>query len=418
MEKSVRSSVQSIGATILEGLLNADGGDYRGVSLKDTTGNTFRFTEYRAKKVLTVVGTISVKRAYYHSDETHEGYCPKDRDLDVEGSSFSPGVRRIMGCVGAYRPFGTGHDDIEEISGLKINGEEISRYSNELGEEVAEFDTKARSLDRKPDETPKDKIPIMYIEMDGSGVPVVKEELTDRPGKEGPAKTREAKLGCVFTQTTTDEKGYPVRDELSTTYTGAIENADEFSERIYGEAYRRGIDFAQKVCVIGDGASWIWNIADDKFPQALQIIDLYHAREHYWAVAKDAFGTDRGAMKAWAKKRKKELNKGMVEKVIAAIQELKPTSQEAKELCEKEAAYFEKNKERMRYKNYRKQHLFVGSGVIEAGCRTVICQRLKQSGMHWTVKNANNIIALRSCILSNRWESFWEYRTSLPTTYP
>lgn len=410
--------MHSIGATILEGLLNADGGGYRGVSLKDNKGNTFCFTEYRAKKVMTVVGSITVKRAYYYSNETHEGYCPKDRDLDVEGSSFSPGVRRIMGRVGAYRPFVAGHDDIEEISGLKINAQEISRYSNQLGEEVVQFDTKERSLDRKEADMPKPTIPIMYIGIDGTGVPVVKEELVDRQGKEGPAKTREAKLGCVFTQTTTDEKGHPVRDELSTTYTGAIENAEEFSERIYGEAYRRGSSFASKVCVLGDGASWIWNIADDKFPQAIQIIDLYHAREHYWAIAKGAFGTDMGAMKAWAKKRKKELNKGAVEKVIAAIQELKPATKEAKELYKKEAAYFERNKERMRYKNYRKQHLFVGSGVVEAGCRTVIGQRLKQSGMHWTVKNANNIIALRSCILSNRWENFWEYRASLPIAYP
>jgi len=77
---------------------------------------------------------------------------------------------------------------------------------------------------------------------------------------------------------------------------------------------------------------------------------------------------------------------------------------------EREIGYFEKNKDRMRYNEFRRQGLFVGSGVVEAGCRTVIGQRLKQSGMHWTVKGANSIIALRCCFLSNRWEDFWEYR--------
>ena len=83
-----------------------------------------------------------------------------------------------------------------------------------------------------------------------------------------------------------------------------------------------------------------------------------------------------------------------------------------KELCEREIGYFEKNKERMRYADFKKRGLFVGSGVMEAGCRTVVGQRLKQSGMHWTVNGANSIIALRCNLLSNRWEDFWEYRAA------
>jgi hypothetical protein len=203
----------------------------------------------------------------------------------------------------------------------------------------------------------------MYIGMDGTGVPVVKKETKNRRGKneDGLAKTREAKLGCVFTQTTIDEKGFPIRDEGSTSYVGYIETAEDFGDKIYAEALSRGLESAQTVCVIGDGAVWIWNIADFHFKGAIQIIDIY---------------------------------------------------EEEKEIVEKEINYFEKNKERMRYKAFRNQGLFIGSGVVEAGCRTVIGQRLKQSGMHWTVPDANNIIALRCCILSNKWEDFWGYRAS------
>jgi len=220
------------------------------------------------------------------------------------------------------------------------------------------------------------------------------------------------KLGCVFTQTTVDEKGYPIRDPHSTSYVGAIETPEAFGERLYAEALRRGLEKAQKVCVLGDGALWIWNIAEEHYYEATHIIDLYHGRQHYWNAARVVFGADQEALTRWAEIRRKELDQGKVEQVIEALRGLSPSTEKQEELLDGEIAYFEKNKERMRYADFRRQGLFVGSGVVEAGCRTVIGQRLKQSGMHWTVKGANHIIALRCCILSARWEDFWEYRAS------
>ncbi len=123
-----------------------------------------------------------------------------------------------------------------------------------------------------------------------------------------------------------------------------------------------------------------------------------------------AFGGDKEKMNKWAEKRRRELDNGEVEKVINAIEHLSPATEYEKEVCEREIGYFDKNKKRMRYDDFRKRGLFVGSDVLEAGCRTVIGQRLKQSGMHWSVKGANNIIALRCCLFSNRWEDFWENR--------
>ena len=218
-------------------------------------------------------------------------------------------------------------------------------------------------------------------------------------------------MGCVFTQTGVDASGHPQRDEESTTYAGAIESADVFSKRIYEEARRRGMEKAEQVCVIGDGAPWIWNIADEQFYGAVQIVDLYHAREHYWDAGRALIG-NKEALKAWAEDRKRELDNGKVEEVVAAIGGLPAITEEEKAAKEREIGYFEKNKERMRYDEFRRKGLFVGSGVLEAGCRSVIGQRLKQSGMHWTVKGANSIIALRACILSNRWEDFWEQKAA------
>jgi len=375
-------------------------------------GHLLEFKEYRAKELLTVLGPVTVQRAYYYDHECRKGLCPKDTALDIVGTSFSPGVRRIMGRVGAYRPFGLGHEDIKEIAGIFVDTKEIERVSHQLGEEVEVFYKKQADLSLSGKVILFQAIPKMYICIDGTGVPVVKTETVNRKGKgeDGNAKTREAKLGCVFTQSTLDKNGYPIRDEVSTSYVGAIETAEMFGDRIYAEAMFRGLERVQRLCLIGDGAPWIWNIADEQFYGAIQIIDLYHAREHYWNVARVMFGADKGEIGAWTDKRRKELDQGNVEQVVEAIKHLSPSIDQGKEVLEREIGYFEKNTDRMRYNEFRRQGLFVGSGVVEAGCRTVIAQRLKQSGMHWTVKGANSIIALRCCFLSIRWEDFWEYR--------
>jgi hypothetical protein len=408
----IRFSMHRIGSIMLEKILNSDNGGFQDKTIPCTKGHMFEFKDYREKDILTVLGPVTVKRAYYYDPYCKKGYCPKDTALDIKGTSFSPGMRRIMARVGAYRPFGLGHEDIKELAGIEVNSKEIERISYQLGADVEKYFRYETGRLSTNNVIPFEAVEKMYICMDGTGVPVVKKETENRKGKnqDGQAKTREAKLGCVFTQTTLDEKGFPLRDEGSTSYVGFIETAEDFGDRIYAEALSRGLERAKTICVIGDGAPWIWNIADFHFKGATQIIDIYHAKEHYWTVARKIFAGDKNKMKAWAESRRKELDLGEVEKVMSAMKALSPTIEEDKDIIEREINYFEKNKEKMRYKKFRNMGLFIGSGVIEAGCRTIIGQRLKQSGMHWTVNAANNIIVLRCCILSNRWENFWEYR--------
>ena len=169
-------------------------------------------------------------------------------------------------------------------------------------------------------------VPILYVQMDGTGVPVVKKETVGRQGKTDgqPAHTREAKLGCVFTQTAWDEEGYPIRDPDSTTYTGAIETAEEFGKRIYLEAWKRGWSRAEKKVVMGDGAEWIWNLAEQHFPGAIQIVDLYHARQHLWELARKLHPNDEANQKAWMKVHQKRLlDKGKIEKLVVALRSIR-----------------------------------------------------------------------------------------------
>ncbi len=403
--------MHNIGSKVLEGLLNAEDG-YQGKSIPCDNGHTYEFVEYRDKNVLTVLGEVKVTRAYYYDRQCKDGMCPKDKDLDIDGTSFSPGVRRIKARVGAYRAFGLGHEDIREMAGIDVTAKEIERTCNKLGQQAEAFFNKQAAESLKV--IPIQSVPKLYICMDGTGVPMVKKDLVNRQGKaeDGQAKTREVKLGCVFTQTGLDEKGRPVRNEGSTSYVGAIETSEDFSKRIYAEAKRRGVDGAKEVVVLGDGAPWIWNIADECFPGAVEIIDLYHAREHYWKAARACSGLNKEKLHQWAEDRRRDLDAGRPEDVVQAIKRLSSLPGYDKEICEREIGYFEKNKERMRYADFRRRGFFVGSGVLEAGCRSVIGQRLKQSGMHWSVEGANNIIALRCCFFSNRWEDFWEYRAA------
>lgn len=169
---------------------------------------------------------------------------------------------------------------------------------------------------------------------------------------------------------------------------------------------------AERFCA-GSGArnrKWIWNLADLHFPGAIQIVDLYHARQHLWAVACKLYPNDEAKQKAWMKMHQKLLDSGKIEKSVGALRAVKSENVEIAEKVRTEADYFERNRERMRYPKFRRQHLFVGSGVIEAGCRTVIGARLKRSAVFWTVRGANAIVVLPCCQLNGEFENYWEGR--------
>ncbi len=416
-EMAIRAASHRIGGRLLEKLLNADGGRYQGSYIPCGQGHRARFVEFRNKELLTVLAPVEVQRAYYHCEECGAGVIPKDRELDIVYTSFSPGVRRMMGQVGGKEAFDNGRKDLEVLAGLQVKTKAVERVSEALGEQIEQQNQQGQKQILSGKVVcfgGQAQIPNLYVAIDGSGVPVVARETEGRQGKDpaGKAKTREAKLGCVFTQTTVDEEGYAVRDEESTTYVGAIEEAEFFGRRIYAEAVRRGLLRARRVIVLGDGAKWIWGIVEEHFLGALEIVDLYHAREHLEKSARLLYGAKGAACQAWISARRNELDEGKVEAIIAAMNRRRVRDSEAQEELEKERGYFRGNAERMRYAKFRSQGLFVGSGVVEAGCKIIFGQRLKLSGMHWTVRGANAIIALRCCQLSGRWEEFWESRAA------
>ncbi len=407
--------MHELGGVLLQKLLNSDGGGHRGAHLNCGQGHLAEFVGYREKQILTVLSEVEVRRAYYHCPSCQSGWAPKDRELDVAGSSFSPGVRRMMTHVGAKEPFAQGRSDLKELAGIEVETKQVERVSAQLGAQVESFYQREREAILSGKLAPLvPAVPILYIAMDATGVPVIPRETQGRRGKDatGKAKSREAKIGCVFTQTRQDEQGFPIRDEGSTTYVGAIETAEQFGPRIYAEAVRRGLRQAKKVVALGDGAPWIWRLVAQYFPDRTEIVDLFHAREHLANLGKLLYGPTSPQAQQWAEARSAQLDRGEVQEVIASMKRLRPRQPNIQKEVLNAINYFHTNQERMRYAEFRSQGLFVGSGVIEAGCKTVMGLRLKQSGMRWTVLHANAVIALRCCQLSGRWEEFWEQRAA------
>lgn len=413
MEMATRAATLQLGARLLEQLLTAPAEFERAAPCP--CGQQARFHEMRPKHLVTALGPITLQRPYYVCPNCHQGQSPRDTELDVQGTEYSPAVRRMMAVVGSETSFEHGRQQLELLAGLNVTAKAVERQAEAIGADIAQGEQAkaAQSVQLELPEILGSAVPILYVEMDGTQVPMVRAELEGRAGRLAgrPARTREVKLGCVFTQTTTDEEGRPVRDEASTSYTGAIETAEEFGRRIYIEAWERGWSRAEKKVIIADGAEWIWNIAEQHFPGAIQIVDLYHARQHLWELARALYPGDEIKQKRWVLRQQSKLDSGEIEKLVRGLRSLEAANPELAEKIRIEADYVERNAARMRYPDFRRQHLFVGSGVIEAGCKTVIGSRLKQSGMFWTVRGANAIIALRCNRISGEFEDYWESRS-------
>ena len=262
IEMAVRSAMHPAGASAWTELLRFPAPtDQR--TIPCPCGQQARYRELRSKPVWTAVGPAQVRRPYYVCAHCHAGQFPADAELDIENTEFSPGVRRMQAAVGQDAPFDHGRRQLQLLAGLEVTAKSVERNAEAIGEHIAAREQAGiqRGVQLDLPIVMGKPIPVLYMQMDGTGVPVVKKETLGRMGKTPaqPAHTREVKLGCVFTPTTWDQEGFAIRDPDSTTYTGAIEPAGEFGKRLYLEAWNRGWSRAEKKVVIGDGAEWIWN---------------------------------------------------------------------------------------------------------------------------------------------------------------
>jgi hypothetical protein len=190
----------------------------------------------------------------------------------------------------------------------------------------------------------------------------------------------------------------------------------DFDQLLYGLARQSGLEQARQIVVLGDGAPWIWKLASEHFPEAVQIVDLSHAQEHVWQVARAVYGPQTEAAAAWAKNAGDLLVYGKIEELVAAIAVLPPIAPnpgESRSVPEKAVDYFTSNAERMRYPTFRAQGMHIGSGIAEAACKTVVATRLKRSGMRWTPEGLDALLPLRTAVLNQTYDDFWKEQPCL-----
>jgi hypothetical protein len=358
-----------------------------------------RFVERRHLEITGLFGSMHIYRNYYWDGQ--RGHCPVDAALALEGC-YTPALSRIMMRAAAKNSYGEASTDLFEYAGVRVCDRQIQRLVQEVAPAVGPWLTTLPG---------QGEIAVMYVSGDGTGVPMRKEELEGRQGKQadGSAKTREAKLGCVFLQTEVDEQGHPIRKEGSTSYVGSFEGAAEFGLLLRQEARRRGLARATKVIFIGDGAAWIWELVRVNFPGAILILDFYHGLQHVYGLVDALWGKETSGGKKAIKLWKGWLFKDKASQIVSQAREQLASALDTNQ-AQREIGYLENNLERMTYGTFRKAGYFIGSGVVEAGCKTVIGKRMKCSGMFWSEEGGQGMLDLRCALLSNRLDAFCRAR--------
>jgi hypothetical protein len=350
-------------------------------------------------------GSFTMERDYYYHEGKKQGHYPADAALGLE-TGHTPALTRLMCLEGADETsYQKAEQHLEETGGIRVSARQIQRMVQRVGAAAQKWQEREAQPGGRA-------VPILYVSADGTGVPMRKEELEGRAGKQpdGSAKTRQAYLGCVFTQHKTDEKGRPVRDYESTTYVSSFAPIEEFGPCLRQDAIRRGLALALQTVLLIDGAEGLANMGRLCFSGATQIVDFYHALEHAGKVLVALLGSKehpdyKTRLGRWARR----LLQDKVEQLITQTRQ-ECSSKAQTETVEKELGYFVNNVARMQYGTFRRKGFFIGSGVIEAGCKTVIGARCKQSGMFWSEPGAQNVLALRCIHSSRRLAQFWKDR--------
>jgi hypothetical protein len=411
MEEALRTALLSDGRRLLENLLN----DEQLRVPDDSPRPGEKVLPRRKLTVQSIFGPLDLLRRYYYDSSKALGGCgrvPLDKALGLV-EDFTPALARLAARASAQSPFEEASADLREYAALKVSARQLQRLVQVIGPQMRQ------TLKTLPRDASPAIIPTLYLLGDGTGVPMHKAALQGVQGRasDGQARTREVKLGCVFTQSTVDEDGHAVRDEASTTYVSSFAGASHFGTLLRAEALFRGLDRAQRVVVLGDGAAWIWELARVNFPGATEIVDFWHACEHLGELNRLLGPPNAGApLQERFQRWRTLLRDSKLAQILAECRQLSEAASlepATSKQVQTELAYFQKQQKRMDYAAFHAAGLFIGSGVVEAGCKTVVGRRLKQSGMFWGETGAQNILTLRTTLMNqDRFDQFWKLRAA------
>lgn len=394
MEAEVTQVMRQLETAVLQASCALYESQYPEPQIGCDCGEEAEYVRMRTGQTKTQVGVLRLKRAYYLCKSCGQGRYPLDEALGFCAGSISAGLDELLAYVGSLLAFDEAAGLLEKLSGLSLSSARLRRSTEGLGKRVKDQEEQAVKNAWNQGHPPPVTAPLppsqpLYISMDGVSV------LIRQQGG------REQKLGAVYTTTAKPSRKRPdeleVRAEQMSFYT-AMTDAATFGRGLWLEAQRRGVAQAEQVVVIGDGAHWIWRLADEHFPDAIQILDWYHASSYIWNAAHAIYGEGSDLGNQWALRRLDQLWKGKLDPLLIHLQK------HAQRKAVKEAiSYFKNNRSRMDYPRYRQMGLQIGSGTIESGCKHVIAHRLRQAGMRWTLEGAQAVAKLRARLKSGRW---------------
>ena len=372
-------------------------------------GQVATLQRWRAAQVLTVLGSITVQRPYYACAHCHHGRAPLDEQLALCAGSTSAGLDELLALLGATEDsFEAAAAVLDKLTLVQVCPNLARTATERLGQVLQEVEQQviaaAWADDAVPIPAPPTPAPTrLYVAMDGVLVHTY----------DG---WKEYKLGTVYTTITQVAHHRPEELRIraqDASFVGDFADPQTFGQALWCEAARRGVLAAAEVVAIGDGAHWIWNLVAEHFPDALQIVDWYHATQYIWRAAGAAYGEGTALAKQWAQARLDELWDGQVADVLAALRRQTSAGRPVQEAI----TYFINNQERMRYPEYRARGIQIGSGAIESGCHHVIGARLKQAGMIWQVEGARAVATVRTWLKSGRWDEAMALRPPRRRTY-
>ena len=397
LETGLREASNKACRDVVEGLLAMPGlrvpGDQRREAERCVTGVQ--------RTIHTLFGQVPISRNWYKATGT-DGRFPMDVALGlVDG--YTPALAGLICRDAANEPFIHAGEGFEAHTGVEVDARQFQRLAVRIGLQVEEF---LRADHGVGTDTP----PRTYVQVDGTGAPLRHTELRGRKGKgpDGKAHTHEVKVAAMFTEHPRPGQA-PWRDRDSTTYVATDERCTAFGTMVRHE-WRRRFAGQPETIALGDGAAWIWRMFWINFPWAIQIVDFHHAAEHLASLAELVYPRDSAAWKKLRRHWTARLWNGKLDALLTSARGTIPPSKA--KAARKALAYFQTNRTRMRYDLFRQKGYFIGSGVVEAGCKTIVGQRFKGAGMHWSLKGLKRLLSIRTAICSNRYESFWNWRAT------
>ena len=398
LEHGLNTAAQSMCRELMEALLTSE------ASVRDDYVHEKgeRHGGTHGKTVVTLFGPVGpVPRAYFHkkdADGTKTGHYPWDERMGLLGQ-YTPAVVSEVLRLTAIHNYEEAAQEFENAHGWRLSPDAMRGIVLDSSDNAAKFHQLCESVRQE------ERTRLAYVLVDGTGISMFQKYLEGVKGKDGgPAKTREVKLAAFFTGSM--KKGKPWRDEDSTTYVATTERWEPFGKMARREFDRRFPLKPDVTVFLSDGGNWTKSVHDNDFKFAVMILDIFHALEHLREIMK-LLGY-REKSEEWTqcfRRWKRMFKEGRAKSVVKEAERMAARGKNAAEV-DKKLQYYRDNYDRMKYDEYILNGWFIGSGVVESGCKCVVQQRLDLSGMHWSLRGAEALLPIRALYKSGRLDEF------------